>query len=62
MKRSFDDHEQEDPLKSIEQTIFNLGDPHPSLSVGEDVEQTARMIVDEVGRYDVLLLEAVVAW
>ena len=64
MKRSFahDEAAVEDPLKSIEQTIFNLGDPHPTLSVAEDVAQTARMVVEDIRRYGPTLLEAIIAW
>jgi hypothetical protein len=54
-KRTFDEgpreHSKEDPVKSLEQTIFNMGNKHPTLTPEEDVLQTAKMIVEEFERH-----------
>ncbi|PJF18389.1 hypothetical protein PSACC_01801 [Paramicrosporidium saccamoebae] len=48
-KRSYHDEEhREDPIRTMEQTIFNLGNPHPTLTIEEDVAQTATMVVGEM--------------
>lgn len=50
------------PARSIEQTILHLGDKHPTLSPAEDVQQCARMVLDEFGAFPGEIAECIAAW
>jgi len=57
-----EERDYEDPLKSMEQTIFHLGDQHPTLNLEEDLKVSVNLVLDEYERYGETLNDAIVAW
>lgn len=52
----------EDPLKSLDQTIFNLGNKHPTLSREEDVKLTADLVLAEPQSNSERLTKTIASW
>lgn len=49
-------------MRSLEQTIFNMGSKHPTLTPPEDVQQTAEMVLAEYSNNGEPLVLAITAW
>lgn len=69
MKRSsgrFNDrdsfHEATSPIRAIQQTLFHLGDKHPTLSRSEDLNISIDMLQSEFPKHKEEILEALLAW
>lgn len=63
-KRGYDYLEskvEDDPIVSLERTIFNLGNPHPTLTLEEDVKQTATIICSEYSNASKRIVECLVS-
>lgn len=52
----------EDPIRSVEQMIFNLGNRHPTLTPSEDIRATADLLSSEYGKAPEQFAHAISCW